>query len=325
MIDRRRLLAAGAALAGVTVLPRGARATNTLRVASLKFGSLSWLLDTIQAEGLDKKAGVEIDIVNVANNQAGPVALLGGETDVIVSDWTWAMRQRSLGDVLKFSPYSSALGAIMVAKDSGMKSLGDLAGKRLGVAGSPVDKSWILLRAYSRKVLGKDIGEIAEPVFAAPPLVTEEMRSGRLDGVLNFWTYAARLSGSGFVELLSMAEVLTALGIDPTPPLVGYVWYERIEAEKAAALAAFFKAVEAGNQVLKTSDAAWERLRPLIRPANDAELAEIKAFYRSGIPGPWTAAETRSAEKLMALLIDAGDAELVGDTRFDAKLFHAVQ
>ncbi len=44
------------------------------------------MLETIRAEGLDKKAGVEISVVEVASNQAGLVALLSDGADIIVSD-----------------------------------------------------------------------------------------------------------------------------------------------------------------------------------------------------------------------------------------------
>ena len=56
----------------------------------------------------------------------------------------------------------------------------------------------------------------------------------------------------------------------------------------------------------------------------DAEFAAIKAYYRAGIPAPWTGAETKSAEKLTQVLVDVGGAQLLGnDTQFDPKLFHA--
>ena len=108
------------------------------------------------------------------------------------------------------------------------------------------------------------------------------------------------------------------------PPLVGFIWRESLETTHAAELAAFLGAAEKGNAVLKESDAAWERIRGLVKPANDQELAALKSYYRAGIPGAWTDAETRSAEKLMNLLIEQGDQELLGSgTKFDAKLFHA--
>jgi NitT/TauT family transport system substrate-binding protein len=61
-----------------------------------------------------------------------------------------------------------------------------------------------------------------------------------------------------------------------------------------------------------------------VKPEDDAEFAAIKTFYREGIPPPWTAADTRSAEKLTQVLKDAGAGDLMGgDTQFDPKLFHA--
>jgi NitT/TauT family transport system substrate-binding protein len=326
MIDRRAILLAGGAfsLAGLGFPARRASAAGTLRVASLRFGSLSWLLETMRAEGIADKLGLTITVVDVATNQAGPVALLSGEADVIVSDWPWALRQRAMGELVKFAPYSSALGAVMVAPNSPVKTLADLKGKRLGVAGGAIDKSWLLLRAYSRQELGIDMAQLALPSYGAAPLITEETRSGRLDAVLNFWTYAARLQGDNYRTIIGMDDVLKALGIDPVPSMVGFVWREQTEEAKSAEIAAFLTAVTQTNAVLATSDAAWERIRHLVKPENDAEFAAIKAYYRTGIPRPWTGAETKSAEKLTQVLVDVGGAQLLGsDTQFDPKLFHA--
>ena len=325
MIDRRQLLlAGGSVLAGLSLPVASASAAGSLKVASLKFGSFSWLLETIRAEGLADKAGLQIVVVEVANNQAGPVALLSGDAEVIVSDWPWALRQRALGEHVKFAPYSSALGSVMVAANSPIQTLADLKGKKLGVAGGAIDKSWLLLRAYTKRELGTDIAEMVSPSFGAAPLITEETRAGRLDAILDFWTYAARLRGESYRTIIGMDDVLKGLGIAPVPSLVGFIWREDTEAKKPAEIAAFLSVVEQGNAILAKSDAAWDRIRPLVRPENDAEFAAIKAYYRAGIPTPWTGAETRSAEKLTQILVDVGGPHLLGaDTQFDPKLFHA--
>jgi len=325
MIDRRRLLVTGgAAISSALLSGQGwASPAGSLKVASLKFGSLSWLLETIRAEGIDAKSGLRLEIIDVATNHAGPVALLANEADIIVSDWTWAMRQRAKGDKLKFAPYSSALGALMVPKDSPVKSIADLQGKKLGVAGTAIDKSWLLLRAYGKKTLGRDMAEVATPVFGAAPLLTEEIKNGRLDAVLNFWTFAARLKGAGYRQILGVGEIFKELGIEPVPPLVGFIWKEETAATKGKEIAAFLSAANEANAILASSDLSWERIKGLVRAADDTELAAMKAYYRSGITRPWSAAETASAEKLTALLIEAGDKELMGaGTTFDAKLFH---
>lgn len=322
MIDRRQLLAAtsAAAIAASVPMVRAHAAKSPLRLASVKYGSLSWVIETIRRLGLEKKAGIEFEVIEVASNQAGPVALLAGGADVIVSDWTWAMRQRALGEKLKFSPYSSALGSLVVPADSNIKDIAALEGKTLGVAGSAIDKSWLLLRAYSKKFLGQDMAKYARPTFGAAPLLAEEIRSGRIDAVLNFWTYSARLTGSGFHEILTVSEIMKELGIDPVPSLVGFVWKEDYETSSVAML---LKIVDEANAILAKDDAAWEPLRTLVKPETDDVFRAIIAAYRAGIPGAWGPAELASAQKLMEILVAEGDAELMGHgTQFDPKLFH---
>jgi NitT/TauT family transport system substrate-binding protein len=324
MITRRAaLVGAASVLAGLGSPGLARAASGSLRVVALRFGSLSWLIETIRAEGLDARWGFQLEVVDVATNQAGTITLISGAADIIVSDWFWALRQRSQGEDLKFAPFSAALGALIVRPGSSVRNLADLAGKRLGVAGSAIDKSWLLLRAYSRQILGRDVADLATVVFGAAPLVTEEFRQGRLDAVLDYWTFAARLVGNGFMRLLDMSEVLNKLGVEPVPPLVGFVWRERTERAKPAAFDAFFAAVAAGNAILAESDPAWDRLRPLVKPSGDAELAAIRSAYRAGIAGPWGPVHTRAAEKLVSLLLELGAEDLMGSrTRFDPDLFH---
>ncbi|MGQ0672143.1 MAG: ABC transporter substrate-binding protein [Hyphomicrobium sp.] len=294
-----------------------------LRVASVKFGTLAWLLETIRAEGLDKKHGLDLEVIEIASNQASSIALYGGSADVVVSDWTWALKQRGMGEKLKFAPFSASLGAVMVPEQSPIKSLADLRGKRLGVAGSSVDKSWLLLRAYTKRTLGADIADVATPQYGAAPLLAEQIKDGRLDAVLNFWTFSARLEGSGFRRLISMSDVMRELGVAPQPALVGFVWKEGSEAVLGPQINALLAAATDANAILATSDSAWERLRPLIKATSDSEFLALKAGYLAGIPGPWSEADMQSAEKIMQLLVAGGDTELVGNgTRFDPELFH---
>ncbi len=326
-VNRRQTLTGAVSMTAATLWPAaGARAgVVPVRLTSVRFGSVSWLIETIRNEGIDKKYGIDLQVIEVANNSAAPIALLSGEADIIISDWTWAMRQRSKGQDFKFASYSSALGSLMVPKDSPIKSLADLEGKKIGVAGSGIDKSWILLSAYSRRLLGKDkdIAKTSDTIFGAAPLITEEFRSGRLDACLNFWTYAARLEGEGAREIIRMSDIIKALDISPPPPLVGFIWSEKAVTKRGVPIDLFLAAVNDANAVLAKSEEAWVRLRPLVKPATDEEFSAIKAYFRSGITEPWGAAETSAAEKLTNLLIELGDEELVGDgTRFDANLFH---
>lgn len=324
-LRRRTFLFGSAAVAGAAAAGFGstARAATPLRLASVKFGSLGWLIETIRAEGLDKKHGLDFEVVEIANNQASPITLYGGSADVIVSDWPWALRQRAMGEGLKFAPFSASLGAVMVPEASPIKTLADLKGKTLGVAGSAIDKSWLLLRAYTKKTLGTDLAELVTPQYSAAPLLAEQLKDGKLDAMLNFWTFCARVEGAGFRRVVSMSDVMTALEIAPQPALVGFIWKETFGAANPAGIAALLAAAAEGNAILAKSDAAWERLRPQLKASSEPEFKALMAGYRSGITGPWSDGDMASAEKIMQLLIAGGDTDLAtSGTTFDPKLFH---
>ena len=327
-LSRRSLLAAAALapLAGGASAQAPAPATlPKLRVGTLKFGTLNWLLETIRAEKFDAREGFALESVDFAGGQATTVALQAGDIDLIVSDWLWAMRRLNDGEPMRFAPFSTALGALMVAADGPVKDLAGLRGRRIGVAGGALDKSWLLLRAYSKATIGVDLAEAAEPVYGAPPLVSEQLALGRVDAVLTFWPYAARLDARGFHRLMEVDEMITGLGIDPVPPLVGFVWRNAVMAEKGGAIAAFLRAAAAANRVLATDNAAWERIRPLMQAADDAQFARLRDYYRAGIPGAFGEAERGSCARLYEVLAQIGGPELVGpNPGFDRALFGPV-
>lgn len=324
--SRRGLLAAAAGLLAAPLLARAQEASPLgLRVGALKFGTLNWLVETIRAEGLDQREGLALEGVDFASGQATTVALQAGDVDLIVSDWLWALRRTSDGEPMRFAPFSNALGAVMVAADGPVKTLEDLRGRRIGVAGGALDKSWLLLRAYGMAKSGMDLARAAEPVYGAPPLVSEQLALGRVDAVLTFWPSAARLDARGFARLVDVGQMITGLGIAPVPPLVGFVWRNAVLAEKGAAIAAFLRAAAAANRVLASNDAAWERIRPLMQAADDAEFVRLRDYYRAGIPGSFGEAERASCAKLYEVLAQIGGPELVGPTpRFDRTLFGPV-
>src|SRR5438128_5931856 len=121
---------------------------EVLRVAVQKTGTFAWELAVIRAHGLDKQANLAIEVLELASPEAGKIALRSGTADIILSDWLWVSRERSLGAKLTFYPYSSALGAVMVPAASSIQTLADLRGRKLAVAGGPIDKSWLLLLAW---------------------------------------------------------------------------------------------------------------------------------------------------------------------------------
>ena len=95
-----------------------AHATTKVKVGVLKFGTVSWVLDVIQHNDLDKAEGIELDIMPLASTQATTVGLQASSVDMIATDWLWVSRERSGGADFTFSPFTTAHGSIMVPADS---------------------------------------------------------------------------------------------------------------------------------------------------------------------------------------------------------------
>lgn len=295
----------------------GAQAAEraVVRVGVLQFGTVSWELEVMQRHGLTAAEGIELRIVPLALKDATNVALQGGEVDVIVNDWLWVSRMRAQGSDYVFVPYSQAVGGISARPDAGVTQFADLAGKRLGVAGGALDKSWLLLRAYARRTVGEDAARFLEPQFAAPPLLNELVLRGELPAALNFWHYGARLHAAGVPEVLSMAQILAGLGIEDELPLVGWVFGERWARDNAAAIGGFLRASQAAKALMLESDAVWEDLRPLMRVNDEGSFVALRAGFRAGIPRTSAEEAEGVAARVFEILAAEGGEALVGKSR----------
>ena len=223
-----RNFVAALALYASACLASSAEAADHLRIRSRRPNGL---LGNCPDEGARARQGrdLEIETTELASTDAGKVALEGGGADMIVSDWLWVARERGLGDKLLFTPYSSALGAVMAPKDPPIRGLADLAGRSIGVAGGPIDKSWLLLRAAALRK-GLDLAKTARPSYGAPPLIAEKFAQGETDVALEFWNFCADLETRGFRRAIEMADVEKALGASGPVAMTGYVFSEAFAA-----------------------------------------------------------------------------------------------
>jgi NitT/TauT family transport system substrate-binding protein len=308
-IARRTLiLSALAAQAHASPLP-------TIRIGVLHFGTVSWELDVIRHHALDDAAQIVIAPMPLASPQAAQISLQAGQVDMIVLDWLWVARQRADNADWTFVPFSNAVGALVAPDQSPVRTVSDLQGRTLGIAGTPLDKSWIILRAYAMQKLGIDLDAKVNKNFGPPPLLAEQMRAGRLDAALTFWPFAAKAMANGARSILSIDDAVTELGVGPGAPYIGYTFSERWAAQNKETVERFLTASRQARAILATSDAEWQRLRPLTGAADDAELVRLRDWYRRGIPRRWGDTERQAAVQLFDLLATTGGPDLVGPIR----------
>ncbi|CAM5767202.1 hypothetical protein LMIY3S_02082 [Labrys miyagiensis] len=314
MLNRRRMLAlAAAALLAPSDAARAAAAE--LKVGVLTFGTVDWELAVIRHLGLDRAAGLQVDSLKLASNDAGRIAFLGGSVDTIVSDLLWAARMRGEGRDIVFLPFSSTEGALMVPASSPIKSVADLSGKRIGVAGGALDKSWLLLQAFARKQAGLDLAMAATPAYGAPPLLSQKLESGELDAALLYWNFCARLEAKGFRRLIGADGMTKAFGIEGSIAFIGYVFDRSRVGFDPAVIEGFAGISRSAKRALASEGAIWNVVRPLMQAGDDTAFEVLKRNFIAGIPSRPVADEQADATRLYAVLAELGGEKLVGKTK----------
>jgi NitT/TauT family transport system substrate-binding protein len=291
-----------------------AAATDRIRLAVQKTGTLAWELDVIKTHGLDRKHDVAIEVIELASTEAGKIAFKGGSADLMLSDWLWVARERSLGDNVVFHPSSSTLGAVMVPGQSPIREIADLKGRKLAVAGGPLDKSWLLLQALARRS-SIDLRRQATIVYGAPPLLTEKALQGETDATLTFWNFCAELEGKGFRRAVGVDQVMKGLGARGPIAIVGYTFDGTWAARNRATVDRFLAATREAKGILAASEAEWQRLAPRIRITDSEALAIYRQRYGEGIVRRPLDEEEADARALYRVLADIAGTELVGTAR----------
>jgi NitT/TauT family transport system substrate-binding protein len=306
----------------VAVGIESAGAAETLRIGLQSTGTFAWQLDVMRRHGLSDSAGLDLKVSEFASPDAAKLALNSGSVDIAVTDWLWVARARALGAKLLFYPYSSAVGAIMVKDDSPVHGMEDLKGRVLAVAGGPLDKSWLIVRAAAMR-RGIDLKREATLEYGAPPLMAEKLRQGEAAASLNFWNFCARLETQGYRRILDVRDAEAGLGLREPVALIGYVFSEKFAAEHGGVIDRFIAAARKADDIMLQSDEEWDALRPLMNAEDDKTFKAYRDRTREGIPQRPIAAEEADARALFKALADIGGAELVGPAQeLDPDLYY---
>lgn len=290
-------------------------ALDKLRVGVLAFGTVNWELSIMQLNNIAKKNGLELEIKKLSSKNGVNIALQADAVDVIVSDYIWVSRQRSKGADFTFYPYSKAVGGIYVRPELQIYDLIDLHNKKLGISGGPVNKTWLITRAYTKYKYNKDLKEYLEPTFAAPPILNKKVLDKSLDGAINFWHYNAKLEAQGMKKLISLETMLREMGIKSEIPFIGWVFSEKFAKENKKLINGFLQASYETKELLNSSSIQWLRIKKQMKAKNEKIYDALVEGYREGIPKQFGKNEKEAAKKVFDILVKEGGRKLVGESK----------
>ena len=235
---------------------------------------------------------------------------------MMVSDWLWVSRERALGDNLTFYPYSSALGAVMVPAQSPIRTLADLKGKKLAVAGGPLDKSWLLLQALATPLRHRSQEAGDDRLWRAAAAGRERRCKARRDATLDILEFLRRSrEPRASAAPIGMDDVMKGLGAK------GAGRHGRLCLRRGLGGAQSMRRSSASSQAARKAKEHSRRRRtpngsgsPRSSASTDARaLAIYRQRYRRrhSVRRP-IAEEEADARALYRVLAEIGGAELVG-------------
>lgn len=283
----------------------------TIKLGVLAFGTSNWELAALENEGLLNDAGFKLDITPMANPQAGKIALQSNAVDMIITDWIWVSRMRASGSDYTFYPYSTAAGALVVPKDSPIQSIADLQGKKLGIAGGELDKNWLLLQALGLKQQ-INLNDSVDKAFGAPPLLNQQLIQQRLDAVINYWHFVARLEAQDYRQIIDGNGILQQLDIKESVPVLGYVFRQSWGEQHKKIVDDFLKITAKAKNRLCDSDAAWDKIASLTKAGDPATQASLRQHYCAGRVQKWDVSNQQAAGEIYTLLRQLSGNKLTG-------------
>ena len=105
-------------------------------------------------------------------------------------------------------------------------------------------------------------------------------------------------------------------------PLIGFTFTRKFADDEPDLVKGFISALAAANEIMRTSDEEWDRLRPLLKAKSQAEFEALRNRYRDGILASWQEEHKAAAERLFEVLKSTGGDKLTGKgTMFDPAMF----
>jgi NitT/TauT family transport system substrate-binding protein len=173
-------------LAGCTKAPQpgpsAATRTFTLGITS---GAQEFVDFVMEGHGLLDQVGLKADKVKSLSPANLHLMVAERKVDIGFGGFTTMATARSEGkDIIVIYGVFSPVNMVFVRKDSPIKTLTDLKGKKLGVFGGPGSTTFAFLAVLAKNWYGIDLFHDAQLVSAPAPALAELLGKGDIDAAL---------------------------------------------------------------------------------------------------------------------------------------------
>ncbi len=275
-------------------------------------GAQDFVLYVLESEGLFEKYDLHPDVVKMLSPTSLHLMLAEGQVDVGFGGFTTMAIARSQGkDVITVQGVFSPANLVFVPHESALRSLDDLAGRKLGIFGGPGSTTFTFLAVIAKQWYGLDLFNDVELVTAPGPALANLLDRGEIDAALMGTTESLRFSAEGAYRVLSdlSDEYRTRQG--RAPAHVTVTTNEQFAAARGDLLRDFLKAHRDAVAIARRDDTIWARYGETIGMTDDAAVATLETSMRANLVDRWDAEQIAIQEEYLAFA-----RSIVGDSVF---------
>ena len=324
MISWRAFTAVGLSLIALakTVGVAWSQSTPTLRFAVISSGSQTEVPFAIRHASLDKKYGINVEIIDFAAPGQQYTLFRSGAADIATGNFVDLLRQRKGGNAIQAIHGFQAYSNMLVAKpNSPIKDFADLKGKRIGNFGTTF-LDWLLVRAAGKKAYNVDLQTDANLVQGAPPLLNQFLARGEVDAALQFssLTLAPIARGEQRV-LIDLPALMKAAGFRSDLFYVQWMITEKWAKANPQAMTRLSGMLSEAYALLKRDDGLWPALAQRINISDPAIIAAYRDLERGVDNPPYSAELIKPTQELLDAIVAIAGEQAVGVTTVDPAAF----
>jgi NitT/TauT family transport system substrate-binding protein len=232
-------------------------------------------LEIALARGLFKAEGLTVKKSVIAGGAEAVPKLKGGQLDISVSNWVSMISAFARGAfqprfVAECSQAAPGTHTLLVPKDSTIRTLADLRGKKIGV--NTTRNVGTLMVRSATQAAGVQLDEDRNFVEVPPPNFEAALRSGSIDAVQAIEPFSTQIQRKLGARLLAdMSSGATA-----DFPLAGWIATDEFVKENPKTLAAFQRAIIKAQGAAADPKAVQDILPKYARGINADVAASMK-------------------------------------------------
>jgi len=242
----------------------------------------------IQSKGLQKKYGFELKIIPMASPAATQIAIHGHQADVTFASWQPFAVLRSKGeDTVIIAPVNHYVNGVIVKKDSGIKSMKDLVGKKLGTFYTPNTGTALIFQYAVNKEFGFDPYAATDLREGATPLLLGLFEKGEIDALFLGEPNVTKSLVSGNYRLIwHVTEAFKKLGREVPLQLCAITTDQSLRTQKEQ-LKKFIAAYTEAKDIVTNDPQVWKELAKEVEIKGDEGAEMLRKSLQPSYVQTW--------------------------------------